>query len=156
MIDVSIRFLMLIYSFEIHSIVERGLVGVSLVSISETQPGRLRLGSFKERTQRDGPQLWYRLLVGRVVCSILDNVIINCRHNIIIPASENLEGYNHRLPIIIALSRMHLYLFEPPILSPLDTLSFLPLCHDDLSHIEEVGVFLHRYYLMNFSFLNCG
>jgi hypothetical protein len=30
------------------------------------------------------------------------------------------------------------------------------LCHDDLSHIEEVGVFLHRYYLMNFSFLNCG
>jgi hypothetical protein len=143
MIDVSIRFLMLIYSFEIHSIVERGLVGGSLVSISETQPRRLRLGSFKETTQRDGPQLWYRLLAGRNVCSILGNVIY-CRHNIIIPASEYLEGYNHRLLIIIALSRMRLYLFEPPILSPLDTLSFLPLCHDDLSHIEEGGVFLYR------------
>ena len=133
---------MLIYSFEIHGIVERGLVGGSLVSISETQPGRLRLGSFKERTQRDGPQLWYRLLAGRLVCSLLGNVIYS-RHNIIIPASEDLEGYNHRFLIIIALSRLRLNLFEPPKLSPFVTLSFLPLCHNDLSNIEEGGVLLH-------------
>jgi hypothetical protein len=62
--------------------------------------------------------------------------VINCRYDIIIPPGQDLEGYNHRLLIIIALSRLRLNLFEPPKLSPLDTLSFLPLCHNDLSNIE--------------------
>ena len=101
------------------------------------------MGSFKERTQRDGSQLWYRLLAGRLVCILLGNVI-NCKNDVIIPASQDLEGYNYSLLIIIALFWLRLNLFEPPILSPLDTLSFLPLYHDDLSHINEGGVLLHR------------
>ena len=145
---------MLIHSFEIHGVVERGLVGGSLVAISESQPRGLRLGPLKHRTQRDGPQLWYRFLPGRLVCRVLGNVI-DRRYDIIIPASEDLEGYYHSLFIIVALSRLCLNLFEPAILS-LDTVSFLPLCHNDLCDFKEGGVLLHRYYLMILCFLNFG
>ena len=101
---------MLIHSFEIHGIVERGLVGGSLVAISESQPRGLRLSSLKQRTQRDGPQFWYRFLPGRLVCRAVGNVI-NRWYDIIIPASEDLKGYYHSLFIIIALSRLCLNLF---------------------------------------------
>ena len=97
------------------------------------------LGPLKQRTQRDGPQLWYRVFA---VGSLLDNVV-GSRHDIIIPASEDLEGYNHRFLIINCIIRLSLYLFEPTIL-PLDTVSFLPLHHTDFSHIEEGGVLLYR------------
>jgi hypothetical protein len=93
-------------------------------------------------------------LPGRLVCRVLGNVI-DRRYDIIIPASEDLEGYYHSLFIIVALSRLCLNLFEPAILS-LDTVSFLPLCHNDLCDFKEGGVLLHRYYLMILCFLNFG